>query len=109
MSKLENPLQALQDLVDQYLQPAQRMIWLGLGFLPGKQNAVFIDPSMLPTDPQCIAVRGLDVIVLIKGYTIQYGILKRLCDSLWQASPRRLQVHDLDFNKAAYLRIGGDK
>jgi hypothetical protein len=107
MGKSRNPLQALQDLADQGLQPHLRMIWLGLGFLPDKQNAIEIHPDHLPTDLQCAAVCGLDVLVVIKGYETRYGTLVRLCHLLYQAGPRCLQVHDLDYKKAAYLKHGG--
>jgi hypothetical protein len=107
MNKILNPLQALQDLVDQGLQPSYRTIWLGLGFLPPKQNTIEILPDCLPTDVQCRAVCGLDVILLIKGFETRYGTLIRLCGALYQARPRRLQVHDLDYQKAAYLKLGG--
>lgn len=102
-----NPLQALEDLVKQGLQPARRIIWLGVGFLPAKQNAIAIDPDHLPTDEQCEVVMGFDVLVLIKGFQTKYWTLRKLCGSLCQARPRRLQVHDLDYNKAAYLKLGG--
>lgn len=106
MVKASNPLQELQDLADQGLQPSRRLIRLGLDFLPGKHNVIEIHPDCLPTDVQCRAVCGLDVIVLIKGYDTSYGILWRLCGSLYQARPRRLQVHDLDYQKVAYLKLG---
>lgn len=102
-----NPLQMLEDLIEQGLQPAHRMFWLGFGFLPQKQNAIAIDPDNLPTDDQCHAVTGLDVLVLIKGYETNYRPLRQLCGSLYRARPRRLQVHDLDYGKAAYLKLGG--
>jgi hypothetical protein len=107
MNKALNPLQALQDLFDQGSQPSCRTMWLGLDFLPEKQNAIEILPACLPTDVQCRAVCGLDVILLIKGFETRYGILIRLCGSLYQARPRRLQVHDLDYQKTAYLKLGG--
>lgn len=101
-----NPLQALQDLADQGKQPFDRMIWIGLGILPPKQNAILIDPACLPTDAQCRALAGLDVLVLIKGHQARWSTLRTLCNALYQAQPRRLQVHDLDYARVAFLKLG---
>lgn len=104
-----NPLQELQELCKRGLQPLDRMIWLGVGFLPQKFNAIEIDPDYLPTDEQCLAVSGLDVLVLIKGYRTNWGVVRRLCGALYQARPRCLQLYDLDYRKVAFLKLGGQQ
>jgi hypothetical protein len=58
-----NSLQPLHDLVARGLQPWRREFWIGLGFLPPKRCAIAIDPAHLPTDADCSAVVGLDVIL----------------------------------------------
>jgi hypothetical protein len=104
---MTSPLKLLQDLVDNDQQPAGRTIWLGLGIKPPKQNAIELDPSNLPTDDDCKAVAGLDVILSFYGYATKYGTLARLCGSLYQARPRRLILVDADHGKYAFLKLGG--
>jgi hypothetical protein len=104
---MSNPLSELQELKDLGLQPIGGIVWLGIGVTPPKRSAVFIDSDRLPTDQECKAVAGLDVILSYYGYITKYGTLKRLCESLYQARPRRLQVVDLDTKKIAFLRLGG--
>jgi hypothetical protein len=102
-----NPLQPLQDLIDNGQQPVGRMIWLGLGIKPRKQNPIEIDPANLPSDDDCKALAGLDVVLSYFGHVTRYGTLQRLCESIYQARPRRLQVIDHDYRKIAFLKIGG--
>jgi hypothetical protein len=104
---MQAPLQPLQALIERGLQPRCRMIWLGLDFLPPKQNAIEIHSNALPSTAACAILRGLDVIVLFDGQFTSYGVLRQFCSALYAASPRRLQVHDLHFGKAAFLRLGG--
>lgn len=87
--------------------PRLGLVWLGIGFLPMKRNALSINPEQLPTDEECHAVAGLDVIVCIHGHLTKYGMLRRLCGSLYAAYPRRLQVFDYDYRKVAFLKMGG--
>jgi hypothetical protein len=49
----------------------------------------------------------LDVVVLYHGHTTRYGALRNLCDGLYQAQPRRLQVIDLDAKRIAFLKLMG--
>lgn len=100
-------LAPLIELRSNGFMPKDSLIWLGLGFRPPKRNALALDPERLPTDEECRAVAGLDVLVCINGYLTKYGILRRLCGSLLQARPRRLQVHDLDYGRFAFLKLGG--
>jgi hypothetical protein len=72
-----------------------------------KRNAIEIDPANLPNDVDCTALAGLDVIVSYFGHLTRYSTLKRLCESIYQARPRRLQVIDHDYRKIAFLKIGG--
>ena len=102
-----NPLKPLQALAEKNLQPAGQIVWLGLGTTPPKRNALFIDISRLPTDDECSGVAGLDVVLSYHGYATKYGTLARLCGSLYQARPRRLQIIDLDSKKMAFLKIVG--
>jgi hypothetical protein len=100
-----NPLKPLHDLAERGMQPVGRLVWLGLGKKPLKSNAIEIDPDHLPTDHDCKAVAGLDVIVLFYGFTTKYGVMRRFCGSLYQARPRRLQLIDLDMKRIAFLKV----
>ncbi len=102
-----NALQPLSELAARGMQPVRREVWLGLGIKPPKRNAIAIDPSHLPTDADCTAVAGLDVILCVHGYSTAYGVLRRLCGSIYQARPRRLQLIDLDYQRIAFLKLGG--
>jgi len=106
---MSNPLHDLQVLNELELQPSRGIIWLGIEVSIPKRNALVINSSRLPTDQECKAVAGLDVIVSYHGYATKYGTLKRLCESLYLARPRRLQVIDLDTKKIAFLRLGGSQ
>lgn len=104
-----NALLPLKELAARGLQPVGRIVWLGLGFLPQKRNALEIDPNHLPCDADCLALAGLDVILLIRGYSTstKYGAVKRLCGSVYRSRPRRFQLIDLDLYRIAYLKKSG--
>jgi hypothetical protein len=89
-----NPLRPLTDLAARNLQPLRREVWLGIGFHPPKRCA--IDPANLPTQADCRAVAGLDVILTYNGGTTRYGTLRGLC-----GAP---QVQDAEPFKAARMR-----
>ena len=101
-----SPLQPLANLAAQGLQPFRREVWLGIGFRPPKRCAIAIDPANLPKAASCTAVVGLDVIVVYHGEVTRYGALQGLCNALYQAAPRRLQVIDLDAKRIAFLKLG---
>ena len=101
-----NPLQQLEKLAAQGLQPLRREVWLGIGFRPPKRCAIAIDPANLPKATDCAGVVGLDVIVVYRGEVTRYGALRGLCGALYQADPRRLQVIDLDAKQIAFLKLG---
>ena len=98
-------LTALHALLRQGKQPVGRLVWIGLDFAPAKHNAIAVDSASLPSETECRAVAGLDVIVLYHGFVAAYGALRRLCGNLHQANPRRLQLIDLDFGRIAYLKV----
>ncbi len=100
-------LALLDDLAMAGLQPVRREVWLGLGFLPPKRCAIAINPADLPTEADCGAVAGLDVIVVYHGTTTAYGTLRSLSNALYRASPRRLQIVDLDAKRYAFLKLMG--
>lgn len=100
-----SPLQLLHNLAARNLQPVRREVWLGIGFRPPKRCAIAIDPSNLPTNDDCWAVAGLDVIVCYRGNDTRYGTLRSLCNSLYQACPRRLMLIDLDYKRFAFLKL----
>lgn len=89
------------------LAPVGGILYLGLGFLPPKLNAIAIDPDHLPTDHECHAVAGLDVVLIYRGDSTRYGVLRKLTGSLYQALPRRLMIVDLDHNRHAFLKTVG--
>ncbi|MFS0754598.1 hypothetical protein ABC383_07855 [Noviherbaspirillum sp. 1P10PC] len=89
------------------LAPADGLIYLGLGFRPPKLNAIAIDPANLPTDRECYAVAGLDVVLVYRGDSVRYGLLRKLTASLYQALPRRLMIVDLDYSRSAFLKTVG--
>lgn len=101
-----NPLQQLETLAENGMQPVGRLIWLGIGFLPPKRCAIAIDPNNIPSKANCWAVVGLDVIVTYHGNATRYGALQALCSALVSGAPRRLQVIDLDAKRIAYLKLG---
>lgn len=86
------------------LAPVNGLIYLGLGFRPPKANAIAIDPAHLPTDRDCFAVAGLDVVLVYRGDSAKYGVLRKLTGSLYQARPRRLLIIDLDRSRSAFLK-----
>lgn len=86
------------------LAPADGLLWLGIGFKPPKQNAIEIDPANLPTAHDCRAVAGLDVVLVYPGNQTRYGVLRTLCERLYQARPQRLLLVDRDHQRMAVLR-----
>jgi hypothetical protein len=89
------------------LAPADGVIYLGLGFRPPKRNAIALDPERLPSDRDCYAVAGLDVVLIYRGEEVKYGTLRKLTGSLYQAMPRRLIIVDLDRSRCAFLKTVG--
>jgi hypothetical protein len=87
------------------LAPAGGVLWLGIGSLPHKRNAISIDPENLPTVMECRAVAGLDVVLLFPGTSTRYGALRTLSDRLYQARPRRLLLVDSDHKRTAFLKL----
>ncbi|MFM9438349.1 hypothetical protein ACFDR9_005454 [Janthinobacterium sp. CG_23.3] len=87
------------------LAPVGGVLWLGVGFLPPKKNAIEIYPANLPTALDCRAVAGLDVVLLFPGDLIRYGALRTLSDRLYQARPRRLLLVDSDHKRTAFLKL----
>lgn len=87
------------------LAPADGILWLGVGMLPPKRNAIQVDPANLPTALDCHAVAGLDVVLVFPGYQTRYGALSTLCDRLYKARPRRLLLVDIDYNRTAFLKL----
>lgn len=98
-------MQPLADLAKRGQQPRFGQIWIGLGFRLPKRNAINIDPTDLPTDVECAALAGLDVILVYPGNTTGYAVLRRICGSIYAARPRRLMIVDSDFKKFAFLRV----
>lgn len=97
----------LQELRAAGLMPADRIIWIGLGFVPPKQNAIGVGFDQMPTAAQCLGVVGLDVILIYKGHVTKYGAVRNLSNAIYQAKPRRLQLIDLDFHRVAFLKLVG--
>ncbi len=87
------------------LAPVGGVLWLGVGMLPLKRNAIEIDPANLPTALECRAVAGLDVVLLFPGSRTGYGALRTLSDLLYQARPRRLLLVDSDHKRTAFLKL----
>lgn len=87
------------------LAPVGGIIWLGVGMLPPKRNAIEIDPDNLPTPFECRAVAGLDVVLMFPGRLTRYGALRTLSDRLYQARPRRLLLVDGDYKRTAFLKM----
>jgi len=89
------------------LAPVDGLIYLGIGFLPPKQNAIEIDPHRLPTQEECYAVAGLDVVLVCRGSLVKYGTVRAITSRLYQSRPRRLQLIDLDYKRIAFLKMAG--
>jgi hypothetical protein len=104
---MTNPLQVLETLADNGMQPLRREVWLGLGFRPPKRNAIEIDPTRLPSYTECWPVVGLDIILVYRGNATRFGTLRDLSHRLYGASPRRLQLIDLDAGRIAFLKLMG--
>lgn len=104
---LANPLQPLAEMRDRGSMPRACEIWLGLGLPLPRRNSLFIPFDDLPSDEDCTAVAGLDVVLCFHGHLTRYGILHRLCGSLLAGRPRRLLVVDLDLKRTAFLKLAG--
>ena len=104
---ITNPLHALEAMAEAGMQPVRREIWLGIGFRPPKCNSIEIDPARLPSFSECWPVVGLDVILVYRGNSVRYGALRDLTNRLYGASPRRLQLIDLDAGRIAFLKLMG--
>ena len=104
---MSNPLQQLDNMIAAGMQPVRREIWLGIGFRPPKRCAIELDPVNLPTEADCRAVTGLDVLLVYHGQAVRYNVLRTLCDYLYRAAPRRLQLIDLDAKRVAFLKLMG--
>jgi hypothetical protein len=89
------------------LAPVGSLVYLGIGFTPPKLNAIRIDPDRLPTDRECHAVAGLDVVLLFRGHEVRYSTMRSLTDALYRSCPRRLQLVDLDYKRVAFLKLAG--
>ena len=89
------------------LAPVDSLIYLGMGFRPPKQNAIAIDLLRLPTQRECHAVAGLDVVLVYYISRVKYGQLRTLAGMLGQSMPRRLILVDLDYKKLAFLKMAG--
>jgi hypothetical protein len=87
------------------LAPADGTIWLGIGFRPKRANAIEIDPARLPSESECAAVAGLDVVLIFPGDLIRYGQLRTLSDRLYRSRPRRLLLVDSDHKRTAFLKL----
>lgn len=98
-------LQPLRDLAERGMQPRFGEIWLGVDFKPLRRNAIAIESGAMPTDADCAALAGLDVILTFHGFATRYGVLRRLSGSIYQARPRRLLLIDLDVKKTAFLKM----
>lgn len=101
-------MQLLENLAVRGMQPVGGLVWIGLDLVLPKRNTLSIDASRLPTDRECaVAVPGLDLVLCFHGNAIGFRTLWRLCGSLYQAHPRRLQIIDFDYSKVAFLKLGG--
>ena len=87
--------------------PANGIIWIGLGFVPPRQNAIGVGLGRLPTASECVGVVGLDVVLIFNGYIVKYGAVRDMSSALHRACPRRLQLIDLDFHRVAFLKLVG--
>lgn len=87
------------------LAPVGGILWLGIGMLPPKRNAIEIDPADLPTALECRAVAGLDVVLMFPGTSTRYGALRTLSDRLYRARPRRVLLVDSDHRRTAFLKL----
>ena len=101
-----NPLQLLQDLIECGLQPARREFWLFLDATPNRTYGLRINAENLPTDNDCKALTGLNIVLIFNGYLTKYGTLRRLCGSILAARPHLFWILDLDRKKIVHLKIG---
>jgi hypothetical protein len=100
-----NPLQPLQNLIDEGLQPVRREFWLFLDAKQNRINGLVVSATNLPTDNDCKAIAGLDIVLVFHGHSTKYGTLNRLCGSILAARPHLFWILDLDFKKIAHLKI----
>ena len=106
LSGRSGAMQPLIDLAMMGLQPVRREVWLGIGFRPPKRCSIALPPLQLPSDRECRAVAGLDVLLCYHGHSTRYGVLRDLCGALQRAQPRRLLAIDLDYGRVAFLKLG---
>ncbi len=100
-----NPLQPLQNLIDLGLQPARREFCMFLDMAPNRSYGLRINTAHLPTDDDCLALAGLDIVLHFHGYVTKYGPLRRLCGSILAARPNLFWILDRDFKKIAHLKF----
>jgi len=86
--------------------PKDGTIFLGIDYRPPRRNAIEIASARLPSDADCRAVAGLSVILNYRGYATSYRTLKRLCEALYVARPKRLMLVDTDIMRIAFLVQG---
>lgn len=98
-------LKSLIGVRDEGLMPAGRIVYLGLGFLPPKLNAIAIDPAKMPVSKDLAGIAGLDVILTYYGNKARYGDIRTLCDRISECRPRRFQLIDVDNKRVAYLKL----
>lgn len=98
-------LKSLIGVREEGLMPAGRIVYLGLGFLPPKVNAIAIDPHRMPAKDDLAGIAGLDVILTYYGNKAKYGEIRTLCDRITECRPRRLQLMDIDNKRVAYLKV----
>jgi hypothetical protein len=87
--------------------PKDGTVFLGIDHRPARRNAIEILSAHLPNDADCRAVTGLSVILNYRGYATAYRTLRRLCEALQAARPKRLMLVDTDAKKIAFLVLGG--
>lgn len=103
-----NPLQVLTQIRTTGSMPKRGLLWIGLGLLPPKNNAIRIDVNNLPEGCHCRCLAGLDVIVCFKGLATRYTTLRCLCVSIMRGNPRRCLLIDLDCKRTAFIKLGGN-
>ena len=100
-------LAQLGQLIRSGAMPKESTIFLGIDHRPPRRNAIEIASAQLPKDADFRAVAGLSVILNYRGYATSYGTLKRLCEALYVARPKRLMLVDTDIKRIAFLVLGG--
>jgi hypothetical protein len=102
-------LTELHEVLNLGRMPRGRIIWLGLGITPPKTNSIKIEIDNLPSQDECMSIFGLDVILTYCGNLTSYWTLRKLCNALLNARPRRLQAIDIDIKKVAFLKLEGQQ